>query len=341
MDFHQGIQKLSLEFSHELSKVKSLQDIENLKIKYLGKKGYLAELMTSLKNALPEERPLIGKEINDLKVLITSEIEKQTQHFETLEIEKQLLEEKIDISLPGREKFHGKLHPLTSTIRRMVTILGQMGFTVEVGPNLESDFYNFEGLNFKKDHPARDMQDTFYVSENLLLRTHTSNVQVRTMEKNTLPIRVCAPGRCFRNEDISTRSHVFFHQVEGFYIDEKVSFADLFATLDDFWQKLFGKKVKTRYRPSYFPFVEPGVEMDIECSICSGKGCRICKHSGWLEVVGAGMIHPEVLKSGGIDPEKYSGYAFGLGPGRLTMLLNDIKDIRLFTENDIRFLDQF
>ena len=341
MEFSQGIKKLHKEFLQELAKVKTLQEIENLKIKYLGKKGILADLMTSLKNATPEERPLIGKEINDIKVQITEAIENQVSHFENLSIQNQLQQEYLDVSLPGREKYHGRLHPLTETIRRMVTILGGMGFTVEVGPNLESDFYNFEALNFKKDHPARDMQDTFYITDTLLLRTHTSNLQVRTMEKSKPPIRICAPGRCFRNEDISTRSHVFFHQVEGFYVDEKVSFADLFAMLDDFWEKLFDRKVKTRYRPSYFPFVEPGVEMDIECSICLGKGCRICKHSGWLEVVGAGMIHPEVLKAGGVDPEKYSGYAFGLGPGRLTMLLNGIKDIRLFTENDIRFLDQF
>ena len=216
-----------------------------------------------------------------------------------------------------------------------------MGFSVQLGPDVDTDFYNFEGLNFALDHPARDMQDTFYLTTDLLLRTHTSNVQVHTMEKYEPPIRIIAPGRCFRNEDISARSHVFFHQVEGFYIDKGVTFADLFSTMDEFLEKLLGEKVETRYRPSYFPFVEPGLEVDVRCISCKGSGCRICKHTGWLEILGAGMVHPNVLKMGNIDPEKYSGYAWGMGIERLTMLLNDIRDIRLFTENDIRFLTQF
>jgi phenylalanyl-tRNA synthetase alpha chain len=230
---------------------------------------------------------------------------------------------------------------VTKMMDKMIEVLISMGFSVQYGPDLESDYYNFEALNFEPDHPARDMQDTFYVSEDKLLRTHTSNVQGRVIEKYNPPIRVVAPGRCFRNETVSARSHVFFHQIEGFYIDENVTFADLLATMDEFWSKVFQQKIKTRYRPSYFPFVEPGMEGDISCIICEGKGCRICKNSGWLEVFGAGMIHPNVLKAGNVDPEKYSGYAWGLGIERLAMLYYGIKDIRLFTQNDMRFLSQF
>jgi phenylalanyl-tRNA synthetase alpha chain len=216
-----------------------------------------------------------------------------------------------------------------------------MGFSVQLGPDVDTDYYNFGGLNFAPDHPARDMQDTFYLAPAHLLRTHTSNVQVHIMETHAPPIRVIAPGRCFRNEDISARSHVFFHQVEGFYIDKHVTFADLFSTMDEFLAKLFGQKIQTRYRPSYFPFVEPGMEVDIRCISCQGVGCRLCKQTGWLEILGTGLIHPNVLKKGKIDPEVYSGYAWGMGIERITMLLHDIRDIRLFTENDLRFLEQF
>ncbi len=214
-----------------------------------------------------------------------------------------------------------------------------MGFSVQYGPDIDSDYYNYEGLNFPPDHPARDMQDTFYITKEMLLRSHTSNTQLRVMENHKPPIRIIAPGTVYRNETISSRSHVFFHQVEGLYIDKNVSFADLFATMDEFWSKLFHTKVKTRFRPSYFPFVEPGLEVDVACTSCNGKGCRLCKQSGWLEICGAGMVHPEVLKNGGIDPEEYSGYAWGMGIERLAMLRYGIKDIRMFTENDMRFLD--
>lgn len=216
-----------------------------------------------------------------------------------------------------------------------------MGFSVQVGPNVDSEYYNFGSLNFEDDHPARDMQDTFYLSKEMLLRTHTSNIQARLMEQEKPPIRAVCPGKVFRNEDISARSHVFFHQIDGFYIDENVSFSDLISTLKTFFSKLFMREIKMRFRSSYFPFVEPGLEADIECLLCSAKGCPICKHSGWLEVVGAGMIHPNVLKAGKIDPEKYSGFAWGFGIERLKILIDNIPDIRLFTQNDIRFLSQF
>jgi phenylalanyl-tRNA synthetase alpha chain len=216
-----------------------------------------------------------------------------------------------------------------------------MGFSVQYGPDIETDYYNFEALNFPHDHPARDMQDTFYIASNVLLRTHTSNIQTRIMESEKPPIRIIAPGKVYRNETITARSHVFFHQVEAVYVDKDVTFVDLLSTMDEFLAKIFGKKVETRYRPSYFPFVEPGMEVDIGCLNCKGNGCNLCKYTGWLEVAGAGMIHPEVLKNGDIDPETYSGYAWGLGVERLCMLKHGIKDIRLFTENDLRFLEQF
>ena len=243
--------------------------------------------------------------------------------------------------MPGRRRYLGKGHPLTQMMDEVLEILIGMGFSVQYGPDIDSDYYNYEGLNFPPDHPARDMQDTFYITKEMLLRSHTSNTQLRVMENNKPPIRVVAPGTVYRNETISSRSHVFFHQVEGIYIDKNVSFADLFATMDEFCNKLFKAKVKTRYRPSYFPFVEPGLEVDIGCTNCNGSGCRLCKQTGWLEILGAGMVHPEVLKNGGIDPEEYSGYAWGMGIERITMLRYGIKDIRLFTENDLRFLEQF
>jgi phenylalanyl-tRNA synthetase alpha chain len=341
MSIDADINSIRTQFLQELTKATEIRDIEALQVRFLGKKGLVAGLMLNLKNCSKDTRPLIGKLINDLKLEITSHCDNSHKRMTIEAMESQLEKEKIDVTIPGRKKFLSSIHPISQVMKKMVDILIGMGFSVELGPDLESDFYNFEGLNFEKDHPARDMQDTFYITKDLLLRTHTSNVQVRVMESQTPPIRVIAPGRCFRNENISSRSHMLFHQIEGFYIDKKVTFGDLLATLDEFWKKLFGKKIETRYRPSYFPFVEPGLEGDIKCLVCSGKGCRLCKYSGWLEVVGAGMIHPEVLKSGGIDPEEYQGYAWGVGIERIAMLQHSVKDIRLFTENDKRFLKQF
>jgi phenylalanyl-tRNA synthetase alpha chain len=338
---HEQIGELRSIFMSELKEASHSKDLENLKIKYLGKKGSLQALMVSLKNCSSEERPLFGKIINDLKEELVAHCDNSFARLKQEELNQRLKQEWIDATLPGRQKSQGSLHPITQTMHRIIDILIGMGFTVQLGPDVDSDYYNFEGLNFAPDHPARDMQDTFYLSPDLLLRTHTSNVQVHSLEKFSPPIRVIAPGRCFRNEDISARSHVFFHQVEGFYIDKGVTFADLLSTMDEFLIKLLGENTKTRYRPSYFPFVEPGLEVDVSCISCKGAGCRICKHTGWLEILGAGMVHPEVLKKGGIDPEEYSGYAWGMGVERLTMLFHDIRDIRLFTENDIRFLEQF
>jgi phenylalanyl-tRNA synthetase alpha chain len=341
MSIDRRIEEIHNSFKGELEKVNSSKEAEDLKVRFLGKKGLIQGLMPFLKDATKETRPLFGKQINTLKLEITSLIEKHLEAVFEKEQNKLLNSEKIDVTLPGRQKRLGGLHVATIMKNRMIDILVQMGFSVQLGPDVDSDYYNFEALNFSKNHPARDMQDTFYLTKDLLLRTHTSNVQVRVMEKNKPPIRVIAPGKCFRNETISSRSHVFFHQIEAFYVDENVSFSDLLSTLDQFHKKLLGNEVKTRVRPSYFPFVEPGMEVDISCFLCKAKGCRICKHTGWLETGGAGMIHPNVLKYGNIDPEKYSGFAWGLGVERLAMLEYGIEDIRSFTNNDMRLLNQF
>jgi phenylalanyl-tRNA synthetase alpha chain len=338
---HSLIDKIRKEFKQELKELKFSKDVESLKTKHLGKKGSLQALMEELKNTPPELRPSIGREINELKVEVASQLDELFNRLSNAEKNEQLKTETVDISLPGVKDFDARKHLITQMNDKIINIMIGMGFSVQEGPNLDTDFYNFESLNFPKDHPARDMQDTFYVDSEYLLRTHTSNVQVRVMQQNRPPIRIISPGRCFRNESISARSHVMFHQVEAVYIDKKVTFADLLATMDEFWNKLFEKDIKTRYRPSYFPFVEPGMEGDISCTMCSGKGCRLCKHSGWLEVIGAGMIHPNVLQSGGIDPEEYSGYAWGLGLERLSLLYYDIPDIRLLWDDDLRFLSQF
>lgn len=338
---HDQIGELRSHFMNELREAVHSKDLENLKIKYLGKKGPVQSLMFELKQCTPEERPHFGKVINDLKEELLAHCDHSLARVKQMELNEQLEAEWLDVTLPGRRRPTGHLHPITQVLNRVTDIFIGMGFSIQLGPDVDTDYYNFEGLNFVADHPARDMQDTFYLSTPYLLRTHTSNVQVHTMENFTPPIRIIAPGRCFRNEDVSSRSHVFFHQVEGFYVDRHVTFADLFSTMDEFLLKLFGKEVEIRYRPSYFPFVEPGLEVDVRCISCKGSGCRLCKHMGWLEILGAGMVHPNVLKKGLIDPEVYSGYAWGIGIERLAMLFHDIRDIRLFTENDIRFLEQF
>ncbi len=329
------------QFKTDLKSVQDTKDVEQLKIRYLGKKGPIQELMVGLRDCSEEERPHFGKKINDLKEELTRLCEEAMDSLSQAELAKRIAEEKIDITLPGRKQFLGRKHPIMAMLDEILEIFKGMGFSVQYGPDIDSDYYNYEALNFPPDHPARDMQDTFYISPKMLLRSHTSNTQIRLMESHQPPIRIVAPGTVYRNENISTRSHVYFHQVEGLYINKGVSFADLFATLEVFLNNLFQRKVETRFRPAYFPFVEPGLEVDIRCTSCNGSGCRLCKESGWLEFVGAGMVHPEVLKSGGIDPEVYNGYAWGMGLERLAMLRYGINDIRLFSENDHRFLRQF
>ncbi len=328
-------------FQHDLSTATDSKEVEQLKVKYTGKKGPIQALMLELRNVDPGLRPQMGKVINELKGEIELLLQEAADGFLKAEAKAQLETEKIDISLPGKTRYLGHFHPIRLMMRELVDIMIGMGFSVQCGPEIDSEWYNFEGLNYPPDHPARDMQDTFYVTENLLLRSQTSNVQLRAMEGRNPPIRVIAPGTVFRNENISARSHVFFHQIEGLYVDKNVSLADLFVTMEELWSKIFNESVEMRFRPSYFPFTEPGVEVDLRCTACKGKGCRLCKHTGWLEVSGAGMVHPEVLKNGGIDPHEYSGFAWGMGIERQAMLRYGISDIRMFTENDMRLLAQF
>ena len=335
------VNDLKSTFEAQLSKASTSKELEDLKVKYLGKKGPVQGLMPLLKDASKEEKPLLGKVINELKVHIEDSLNQAIENVSSKEQEQELSKEEIDISLPGRKRNLGKVHPISKMLEEMSDILIQMGFSVQTCPEIESDYYNYGGLNYPEDHPARDMQDTFYLSKDLLLRSHTTSIQQRIMEAYSPPIRIFSFGKCYRNETITSRSHVLFHQVDGLYIDKGVTFADLLSTKKEFYSKVFGKEVELRVRPSYFPFVEPGMEIDIRCTGCDGKGCKLCKHTGWLEVCGAGMVHPEVLKEGGLDPEVYSGYAWGGGVERLFMLRHGISDIRLFTENDMRFLSQF
>ncbi len=335
------IEKLSKQFEAELTSAQSTKDLDLLKVKYLGRKGPIQSLMSSLRDSDPTERPLLGKIINELKTTIQSQIESHHERLESVELTSKLEGEKLDVTLPGKCRHLGRKHPLTQMLDEVIDILMEMGFTVEYSPEIETEYYNYGGLNYPEDHPARDMQDTFYLDAETLLRSHTTNIQQHIMENATPPIRIISPGKCYRNETITARSHVFFHQVDALYIDENVTFADLLATQEAFYQKLFNEKIEIRVRPSYFPFVEPGMEVDIRCTACAGNGCAICKHTGWLEVCGAGMVHPRVLKEGGINPERYAGYAWGMGIERLFMLRYGVSDIRLFTENDTRFLRQF
>jgi phenylalanyl-tRNA synthetase alpha chain len=335
------IDQVKNDFDQKLQTATSVTILMEVKTQFLGKKGPVQELMKYLKDVPSDLRPNAGKQINDLKTVIENAIDQRLHLLEKQEQDKQLSDEFLDVTLPGRRDFSGRKHIITKILDEMVSIHQSMGFSVQLGPDIDTDFYNFEALNFPPDHPARDMQDTFYLAPDVLLRTHTSNVQIRIMEKTKPPIRIIAPGKVYRNETITARSHVFFHQVEALYIDKNVSFVDLLSSLDIFFKKFFKTDVKTRFRPSFFPFVEPGMEVDVSCLACKGSGCPLCKHSGWLEVAGAGMVHPEVLKYGNIDPEEYSGFAWGMGVERLCMLKTGIPDIRLFAENDIRFNRQF
>ncbi len=335
------IEQLHLQFQKDIEKVQETKQIEQLKIQYLGKKGSVSHLMSHLRQIPDDDKKEYGKKVNDLKEFVSDCLEEKFHYFEKMELEKRLKEERLDVTLPGALPLVGNRHILLQTMEEMLTILKEMGFSVQYSPELDSEYYNYGGLNYPEDHPARDMQDTYYISKELLMRSHTTNLQLRMMQTQPLPLRVACPGKCYRNETISTRSHVIFHQIDVFYIDERVTFRDLLSVKEEFYSKVFNQKVQLRIRPSYFPFVEPGFEVDVQCTSCQGKGCRLCKQTGWLEVAGAGMIHPEVLKEGGIDPERYSGFAWGGGVERICMLKHGIKDIRLFLDNDMRFLKQF
>jgi phenylalanyl-tRNA synthetase alpha chain len=313
---------------------------EAFRIKYLGTKGLLKEIMAQMKDVPAAQKREAGLLLNEFKLFTE---EKYNQLKEISAGVNGQAAGNIDLTLPGDALPLGSRHPISLVRNRIVSIFQRLGFAVAEGPEIEDDWHNFTALNLPEDHPARDMQDTFYISQNpdWLLRTHTSSVQVRAMEKGKLPIRIICPGRVYRNETISARAHCFFHQVEGLYIAENVSFADLKQTLYFFVQEMFGNTVKVRFRPSYFPFTEPSAEMDISCLICGGTGCSVCKQTGWVEILGCGMVHPSVLDNCGIDSNKYNGFAFGMGVERITMLKYQIKDLRLFSENDVRFLKQF
>ena len=333
------IEKLKEEISGVIAG--SLEEVEQLRIKYLSKKGSISALMADFRNVPAEHKKEVGQKVNELKNLATEKIASLKETF-AQNGDKEI--EELDLTRTATPVELGTRHPLSLVKNEMLRIFEGMGFTIAEGPEIEDDWHVFESLNFAPDHPARDMQDTFFISRNpadILLRTHTSSVQTRVMEKTQPPIRIVCPGRVYRNEAISARAHCFFHQVEGLYIDKDVSFADLKQVLLGFARQMFGPETKIRLRPSYFPFTEPSAEMDISCDICGGKGCAFCKGTGWVEILGCGMVDPNVLKACGIDPEVYSGYAFGMGIERITNLKYKVKDLRMFSENDVRFLREF
>jgi len=332
-----SLKKLFLE---ESQSVTSISELQQLRIRYLGKKGLVTSKLKTLSSISPELRPEFGKAVNEVKSFIDDDLKKIEDRLKEEEHKKRILSETIDITLPGKFVSFGREHPINKVLYEIVNIFLSMGFEVEEGPEVELDYYNFEALNIPKDHPARDMQDTFYISDDVILRTHTSPVQIRVMEKRNPPLKVIAPGKVYRcDADISHTP--MFHQVEGFMVDTDIAFSDLKGVLELFIHSFFSVETPVRFRPSYFPFTEPSAEIDIGCNFCSGKGCRVCKNTGWLEILGAGMIHPKVFEVVGYDTELYTGFAFGMGVERLTMLKYSIDDIRLFFENDIRFLRQF
>lgn len=323
----------------EAFKATSLEAVEAFRIKHLSKKGTIAELFEEFKALPGDEKRTVGQAMNELK---TKAMDKVNQLKEEL-CNNESSESESDLTRPGDNIRLGSRHPLSSVKNEILSIFAKLGFTVSEGPEIEDDWHNFSALNFPEEHPARDMQDTFFIQKNpdIILHTHTSSVQVRDMESHPLPLRLVTPGRVFRNEAISARAHCIFHQIEALYVDEGVSFADLKQTLTYFAKELFGPETQIRLRPSYFPFTEPSAEMDVSCSLCHGKGCNVCKGTGWLEILGCGMVDPNVLELNGIDKDKYTGFALGMGIERITMLKYGIKDLRLFFENDIRFLEQF
>ena len=331
------IKQLSLEI--DLFTIENKEKLEAFRIQFLGSKNVLKDVFAELKNVPNEDKKQIGQLINDLK----NQAQNKFDNSSNFENSTESNVAKSDLSLPGNNISLGSRHPISIVNEQIIDIFKRIGFNVSEGPEVEDDWHNFSALNLPEEHPARDMQDTFFIEQNpdWLLRTHTSSVQVRVMENQKPPIRTITPGRVYRNEAISARAHCFFHQVEGLYIDKKVSFADLKQTLDYFAKEMFGETAKIRMRPSYFPFTEPSAEVDVSCSLCDQKGCNICKHSGWLEILGCGMVDPNVLKNCGIDPEEYSGFAFGMGVERITQLKYQVKDLRLYSENDVRFLNQF
>lgn len=335
------LQQIKASVEAALNDAATLDALEEIRIKYMGKKGELTAVLKGMGKLTPEERPVIGALANEIRQNLENEIDSKKTAIETkLEAEK-LESEVIDITMPGNKKNMGKLHPMTQVMNSLKEIFMGMGFSVAEGPEVEYDYYNFEALNIPKNHPARDTQDTFYIEDNIVLRTQTSPMQVRVMEKTKPPIRIIAPGRVYRSDTQDATHSPVFHQIEGLVVDKNITMADLKGTLERFVKELYGEDTRVRFRPHHFPFTEPSAEMDYSCFNCGGKGCSVCKGEGWIEILGCGMVHPKVLENCGIDPEEYTGFAFGIGLERIAMGKFNINDLRLFFENDMRFLEQF
>lgn len=335
-----NLHTLSDEAELSIKAAETVADLDQLRVEYLGKKGKITGMLKTLGKLSPQERPKAGAVINEVKTALQDVINARRQVLEAAQLQAQLESERIDVTLPGRKSEVGNLHPVTQTMARIEEFFTAVGYRVEEGPEVEDDYHNFEALNIPAHHPARAMHDTFYIDPTTVLRTHTSPVQVRTMERQKPPIRIICPGRVYRCDSDLTHTPMF-HQVEGLVVDKNVSFADLKGTVDQFLKAFFEADLAVRFRPSYFPFTEPSAEVDIQCTNCKGKGCRVCKQTGWLEIMGCGMVHPNVFTHSGIDPDQYSGFAFGMGVERLAMLRYGVNDLRLFFENDLRFLKQF
>ena len=335
------LQKIREEAIRQISESKDLGRLNDVRVAILGKKGELTAVLKSMKDVSPEERPLVGQLVNETRESIERMLEATKAKLEAAELELKLKQEVIDVTLPAKKNNVGHRHPNTIALEEVERIFTGMGYEVVEGPEVEYDYYNFEALNIPANHPAKDEQDTFYINDKIVLRTQTSPVQVREMEKGRLPIRMIAPGRVFRSDEVDATHSPSFHQIEGLVIDRHITFADLKGTLAEFARELFGEDTKVKFRPHHFPFTEPSAEMDVTCFKCGGKGCRFCKGEGWIEILGCGMVHPRVLRMSGIDPEEYSGFAFGMGLERIALLKYEIDDMRLLYENDQRFLGQF
>lgn len=336
--------KLSKIMEEALSQIESSEQLDKLndiRVAFLGKKGELTSVLKSMKDVAPEDRPKVGQMVNEARTQIETKLEEKKAAFEKAILEEKLKSETIDVTLPGTQLAMGHRHPNTITLEEVENIFIGMGYEVVEGPEIEYDYYNFEALNIPADHPAKDEQDTFYITKDILLRTQTSSVQVHEMEKGKLPIRMIAPGRVFRSDEVDATHSPTFHQIEGLVIDKGITFADLKGTLQEFAKRLFGEDTKVKFRPHHFQFTEPSAEMDVTCFKCGGKGCRFCKGEGWVEILGCGMVHPHVLEMSGIDPDEYTGFAFGVGLERIALFKYEIDDMRLLYENDTRFLKQF
>lgn len=335
------LEKIKAEALAKIESSDALEKLNDIRVAYLGKKGELTSVLKSMKSVAPEDRPKVGQMVNDVRALIEEKLESARQEMARKAREEQMKREVIDVTLPAKKNKVGHSHPNTIALKEVERIFIGMGYEVVEGPEVEYDLYNFEKLNIPANHPAKDEQDTFYINKEIVLRTQTSPVQARVMEKGKLPIRMIAPGRVFRSDEVDATHSPSFHQIEGLVVDKHITFADLKGTLAEFARELFGEQTKVKFRPHHFPFTEPSAEVDVTCFKCGGKGCRFCKGSGWIEILGCGMVHPKVLERCGIDPEIYSGFAFGMGLERIAMRQMNINDIRLFYDNDMRFLGQF